>query len=124
MTSHRTTEDNFKNAALAAGFDIQPSPSIRSPYPVTDKHGDESKVVTQPDWYVVNPQTGKGMYVEVTNGNGSTEHKAAQLRVARAAGVENYQVVTGDQVEILHRLKSRKDKRTFLMALFGWLLLI
>jgi len=64
------------------------------------------------------------MHIEITNGSGRTDHKAAQKRVVEAAGVENYTVITGNQLKELCERQTPVEKRLFLLTIFGWLNLL
>lgn len=111
MGRRRTTEREFQRLAQEAGFSVMPPHSIRVKEPVQDKHGKQTKIVTTPDFFVVDPLTNNGVHVEVTDGAGNTPHKSAQQRVIESAGVTNYVVITGDQIAAVNDLSTIVEKR-------------
>ena len=114
------TERLFASSVLQAGFTIEKQPSIRCKTPVENRFGAFNKIVTNPDYLVIDPESNRRMYVEVTKGSGDWPSKAAQLRVVQAAGVSNYLQLTGDQVEALAQESSSESIRARLFDLFHW----
>lgn len=113
-------EREFSVCAMEAGYEVSQSPSIRCSHPVIDRYGFRRKVVTQPDFLVVYSEGGQSMHVEVATGSGDFERKAAQRRVAMAAGVENYVQVTGNELAMLREARTPGGKRTVLRSIFDW----
>ncbi|MBI3385576.1 hypothetical protein HY031_00660 [Candidatus Gottesmanbacteria bacterium] len=113
-------ERAFAEAAIKAGLEIRRSPSIRCDPPVEDKNGDPKKTVTTPDFQVFDRELEKSMFVEVTQGDGKLSSKAAQLRVAIQADIENYIQLTGDQIAALSLASTSEKKRELLRTFFGW----
>lgn len=114
------TEQLFAKVAREAGLQVHPPRPIRIESPVESRRGELTKVVTTPDFYVVEPDSGQSAHVEVTNGSGNNEHKQAQKRVVEAAGVNNYVVLTGDQVASIDVQVNAYNKRALLIAMLGW----
>ncbi len=112
-------ERQFALCVLAAGLKIAYGPSIRCNPPVPDKNGDQKKVVTKPDFLVIDPPTKREAFVEVTHGNGDAASKEAQRRVVAQAGITNYYLVTGNSVALLVTLPNNQ-KRTRLNVLLKW----
>lgn len=102
------TEKEFSIIAQNAGFEVRPPRSIRCEKPVRVKG--RQKTVTTPDFEVIDPETGKRGYVEVTKGNGQWPSKKAQRLVAERAGIENYVQITGEGLERLKRAEPGKRK--------------
>ena len=124
MTSGKAIERLFRKNAKKAGLRVEESKSIRCEIPVANKRGDLVKTVTLPDCYIVDPKTGRAMYVELGNGLGEGGHKQAQKRVAEAAGVENYIQLTGEDVKYVDAQPTVKKKRSAIFALLGWILML
>ena len=124
MSKANRYETGFKTDARNAGFIVRPAKLIECKEPVEDRYGELNKTATTPDCILIDPQTGRQMHVEITSGSGESPHKEAQKRVIEAAGVHNYCVVKGDHVKELHEKPDKATKRAFLLALFGWLLMI
>lgn len=119
MCRRNRTEIVFEKMAQEAGFDVQQPHSIRVKNPVADKNGKLRKTVTSPDFYVVIPKTGQSVHVEVTDSSGDTPHKQAQQRVVDEAGVKNYLVICGDQIEQLSNFMTPEEKYSFLLNIFN-----
>jgi hypothetical protein len=119
MGRRNRTEEIFAKAAEDAGFIVGNPQPIRAPEPITGKNG-KKKEVTLPDYYVIDPITGKGVHVEITNGRGLTDHKHNQMMVVAAAGVTNYAQVTGREIEEVSNAGNIR-KRALLLVIFGWL---
>lgn len=116
----KEVEKSFIRAVEEAGLIVEPAPAIRCQEPVMDRCGEVKKTVTLPDCFVRNPRDNRNIHVEITKGNGDNPHKKAQRRVVKAAQVDNYIQVTGDQIAVLFSLVSPELKRQFLEQLFGW----
>jgi hypothetical protein len=75
-------------------------PSIRCIEPVINEKNKPRKVLTSPDCLVINLNTQKYFFVEVTGGEGKGRHKKAQQRVVEQAEKElgkklwSYQIAT------------------------------
>jgi hypothetical protein len=99
------TEQLFCWQVLLAGLSISEAPAISIPEPVKNKEGKRKKRVTQPDFLVINDKREGSSYgevfVEVTKGGVLKPSKLAQLRVAVAAGIENYVQLSGTDVQRL-----------------------
>jgi hypothetical protein len=102
------TEQLFCWQVLLAGLLISEAPAISIPEPVKNKEGKRKKRVTQPDFLVINDKREgfsdeevEEVYVEVTKGGVLKPSKLAQLRVAVAAGIENYVQLSGTDVQRL-----------------------
>jgi len=119
MGRRNTAETKFSRLATEAGFEVQQPHAIRIENPVADKNGELKKMVTSPDFYVVIPYTGQGIHIEVTDSSGDTPHKQAQQRVVDEAGVTNYLVICGDQIEQLATLMTAEEKYNFLLNIFS-----
>lgn len=114
------TERIFASTVLLAGLRVERSTSIRCDIPVPNKRGVPVKTVTTPDYLVTDPDTDRKMYVEVTKGNGNWPHKDAQRRVAQEAGIHNYLLLTGHQIQALLDEPTPEAIRTRLFELFAW----
>lgn len=121
MTKNRT-EQLFEKVAREVGLQIHQPHPIRINYPVENRFGEIRKVVTTPDFFVVEPMSGQTAHVEVTNGSGNNSHKHAQQRVVDAAGIDNYIMLTGDQVAMVDQQPTYVEKRSLLIGLLGWYL--
>lgn len=117
MARRHSLEILFEQEASRAGFDVQQPRSIRIDEPVENSGGKKGKVVTTPDFFVVNPDTWQGTHVEIVNGTGANEHKAAQRRVVEQAGVKNYVQVTGHEVTAIQEANTVKEKRLLLLQI-------
>ncbi len=117
-------EKKFKEQAAIAGLLVEKPKTIVSNHPVEDRNGKIKKTKTLPDCFVIDPLSQNSMHIEITNGSGRTDHKAAQKRVVEAAGVENYTVITGNQLKELCERQTPVEKRLFLLTIFGWLNLL
>lgn len=115
------TEVLFRSEAKIAGLTLLSPRPIRTNNPVKNKHGRRVKVVTVPDFYVIDPQTGNGCHVEITNGSGDNPHKTAQRRVVAEAGITNYIVLTGNQVLEIHEQATPSDKNTLIKKLLNFI---
>ena len=116
MGRRNSNESLFEQIATHSGFCVLQPRSIRINDPVVDKCGIKRKIVTTPDWYVVDPASRQGVHVEVTDSSGCTPHKDAQRRVVEKARISNYVVVTGDQIQQL--LASSLEERRQLLSLY------
>jgi hypothetical protein len=114
------SERAFSLNAIAAGFLLFDPPPIYCNPPVPDKNGDIKKTITKPDFEVVDPTFHLSMLVEVTNGGGHEAHKLTQRLVVEQAGVENYTLITGNQITQLQKAASRSEKREILFEFFNW----
>lgn len=117
MARRHSLEILFEQEALKAGFDVQQPRSIRIDEPVENSGGKKGKVVTTPDFFVVNPDNGLGTHVEIANGTGANEHKAAQRRVVKQARVENYVQVTGYEVTAIQEASTVEEKKLLLLQI-------
>lgn len=114
-------ERRVYDLAQKAGFTVtRDSPPIRCETPVLDKNGLYRKRITNPDLFVKN-NDGRTMFVEVTMGEGNNERKAAQKRVVEAAGVTNYVLLTGSQIEQIERYDCPQDLHEAFAIVFDWL---
>ena len=106
--SRNSLEKIFAEAANKAGYIVQQAGAIRTAESLKNHSGKKAKVVTQPDFYVTNLETNQSVYVEIGNGknNHHEGHKAAQMRVVKKAGVENYVQLTGYQIKELEEAKK------------------
>jgi hypothetical protein len=123
MSRRHSLETLFEKEAKAAGFLVKQAKSIRVKEPVKNSNGKKPKIVTNPDFFVIDPETKRGVHVEIGNGKGNNGHKAAQMRVIKKAGVENYVQLTGHQVLELKKTKNTKEKKS-LLAKMLYLMLI
>jgi len=121
MARRHSLEILFEEEVQSAGFDVQQPKSIRIDKPVRNSGGKKGKVVTTPDFFVVNPDNGKGMHVEIVNGTGANDHKAAQRRVVKQAGVENYRQVTGHEVAAIKEAQTIEEKRLLILQILNYL---
>jgi hypothetical protein len=119
MGRKENLESLFRRRAKEAGLDVHPPEVICSFFPVEDRNGKVKKTKTCPDAYVYDPISGNDAHVEITNGRGKNEHKAAQARVAKAAGMENYYQLTGNKVRALEEV-SEEEVYRLLCSYFGW----
>ncbi len=118
MARRHSLEILFAKKAQAAGFIVDQAKAIRTQEAVENHNGKKDKVVTHPDFYVTNPETGQGVHVEIGNGkNRNNGHKAAQRRVVEKAGVENYVQLTGHQVLELKKTQSVEEIKALLMKM-------
>lgn len=119
MGRRNSLEIIFEEQAKAAGFIVEQAGSIRIKQPVENYNGKKGKIVTNPDFFVINPETGEGVYVEIGNGKNNKDngHKAAQLRVVEKAGVENYVQLTGYQINELQEAKTEEEIKSLLMQM-------
>jgi hypothetical protein len=99
MRLHDPIERSFAVTAIRAGVTVESGHSIRSPIPVRDKNGELKKMVHNPDFYLRDQK--RAAHVEVGNGIGENPSKRAQRRVVKAAGVTNYNYLSGRQVHAL-----------------------
>lgn len=99
MNLHDPVERSFAVTAIRAGVTVESGHSIRSPRPVRDKNGELRKTVHNPDFYLRDHK--RAAHVEVGNGVGENPSKRAQRRVVKAAGVTNYNYLSGRQVHAL-----------------------
>ncbi|MFC1653250.1 hypothetical protein ACFL1M_00180 [Patescibacteria group bacterium] len=109
-------------AKLVAGTYLQVDrnpPSIRAEEPVDVGNG-KKKSVTHPDCVVRDPKFDREMFVEVTSGSGDNGHKKAQKKVADAAGVENYELVNGADLDELVEASSPGNRLNLLLNWFNW----
>ncbi len=118
MARRHSLEILFEQEALKAGLDVQQPRSIRIDQPVRNSGGKKGKVVTTPDFFVVNPDNGLGTHVEIVNGTGANEHKAAQRRVVEQAGVNNYVQVTGHEVVAIQKAETIEEKGFYYSRFF------
>lgn len=114
------TERRFSHTTQETGLEVLPSPSIRAPYPVADRYGNVKKVVTHPDFLVRDSDAGLESFVEITTSSGDLPAKEAQRRVVAAAGIENYVVLTGDDVDLLEQTFPPEVRKQLLFWMFGW----
>lgn len=121
MSRRNYKERLFQAAAQAADLNVVQPPSIRIEEPIFGPRG-KQKIVTTPDFKVVDPHTGQTALVEVTNGRGKTPHKTRQKKIAQKARVENYVQVSGKDVEKLAQESDPNKVRTLMFALLGWIL--
>jgi hypothetical protein len=121
MNRSRENEKRFAKLASEAGFEVSSPLAIKIETPVENKNGKPVKTTTVPDCLISDPLTGQKMHVEITNGSGTTPHKAAQKRVIEAAGIDNYQVITGNDIRELESQVTQAEKRQFILGIFGWL---
>lgn len=70
MARRHSLERSFEEEATLAGLIVQQPKSIRIDKPVENSGGKKGKVVTTPDFFVINPENGKGGHVEIVNGRG------------------------------------------------------
>lgn len=117
MSRGYTIERLFEQEATFAGLNVLPPKSIRIDRPVENSGGKKGKVVTTPDCFVVNPENEKGVHVELVNGRGGGEHKAAQKRVVEAAGIKNYVQVTGHEVIEVKEAETVEKKKALLLKM-------
>ncbi|MBU1033875.1 hypothetical protein KKI22_02885 [Patescibacteria group bacterium] len=117
-------EKKFKKNARIAGFLVEEPRPIVADQAVEDRNGKIRKIKTLPDCFIIEPINRLSMHVEITNGSGNNNHKAAQQRVVKAAGIKNYMMLTGNQVEEFCEKETPADKRLFLLTIFGWLNLL
>lgn len=122
MSKRHSLEKLFQAEATHVGLEVRQPSSIRIKKPVENSGGKKGKVVTTPDFFVVNPLNGKGVHVEIVNGKGGGAHKAAQKRVVEAAGVQNYVQVTGHEIIQIQQTQAIKEKRGLLMKMLYWLI--
>lgn len=101
-------------------FSLLPGGSIECDPPVKNKKGDKVKRVTTPDFQVYDEVSDRVMYVEVTKVNGDTPHKKAQRRVVEQAGVDNYIVLTGAEIQLLQEIADVEEVESLLTCWFGW----
>lgn len=106
-----------RKLVVSAGFVVTDPQSIRIDDAVENKAGVRKKRVTTPDFHVIDPATGKIARIEVTKGSGSTPHKQSQLSVVIAADINNYYVLTGNDIRMI---LEREDMRAAFCELFGW----
>lgn len=123
MGKRKTTETQFANLAKNAGFIVKPGKSIRIEKPVKDKNGLTKKIVTTPDFFITDPKNDLNFHIEVTDSSGNTPHKSAQKRVIDSAGIQNYVVITGNQIEKVQKLLSPKEQKEILLQFFHLALL-
>lgn len=124
MARRHALERLFEKEAVAAGFVVRQPRSIRISEPVKNSGGKKDKVVTTPDFLVVNPDNGSEAHVEIVNGRGGGDHKAAQMRVVEAAGVKNYAQITGHEVYAIKNARTVEEKRYLLLKILYWLICI
>ena len=117
MARRHSLETIFAEQAAAAGFIVEQAGSIRIDQPVENYNGKKGKVVTNPDFFVINPENNQGVYVEIGNGKNNQDngHKAAQMRVVEKAGVENYVQLTGHQIHELQEAKTNQEIKSLLI---------
>ena len=104
MARRHSLETIFAEQAAAAGFIVEQAGSIRIDQPVENYNGKKGKVVTNPDFFVINPEN-----------NQDNGHKAAQMRVVEKAGVENYVQLTGHQIHELQEAKTNQEIKSLLI---------
>jgi len=114
-------ERKFSHSALEAGFLVYPGVAITCFPPVEDRRGNTKKTVTKPDFLVIHP-TNHDLreHVEITNGAGHLPSKDAQRRVIEQAGIENYSVLTGYEVDEFSGLATPQIKFVWLCNRFSW----
>lgn len=120
ITGQNETERKFVQAMEGTGLGVFPGGCIECDPPVENKNGKEVKSKTSPDFRVIDEESGREMYVEVTKGNGDTPHKEAQQRVVDQAGVNNYIQLTGCEVDSLMLAESPEEVRRMVFEWFGW----
>lgn len=114
------TEIEFIRQAEMAGLIVVESPRIYCQKPVASSHSGKTIKSTLPDCVAIDPYLPNFTYVEVTDGNKSTGHKKAQRRVIKAAKVQNYVVVTENELSRLISYEEPELKLAYLYNLFGW----
>lgn len=114
-------ERSFSASALEAGCIVLPGIPIECFPPVADRRGNLKKTITTPDFYCIHPTMHQlREHVEITNGRGELPSKEAQLRVVIQAGITNYIVFTGFEVDELSGLTTPRLKLEWLCDRFCW----
>lgn len=118
-------EKTFIEYVRKSGLRALPPQPIRCQTPVLDKNGLPIKVVTTPDCLVAHLIAPRSISVEVTQGRGKWESKAAQRRVIDQARLEQeqpipYCVVTGHELAELQEQPSWIAVYNYLLFFFGW----
>jgi hypothetical protein len=127
MAKRHSLEIIFEEQAKIAGFIVEQAKPIRikKSEAVENHNGKKDKVVTYPDFYLTDPQTGQSVHVEIGNGkNHNNGHKASQMRVVEKAGVENYVQLTGQQVKELKKTKGKKEIESLLRRMLYLMLIL
>jgi N-acetylmuramoyl-L-alanine amidase len=124
MGRRHSLEIIFEKQAKAAGFIVKDAKTIRIDEPVKNHNGRKDKVVTHPDFFVTDPETNQSVHVEIGNGKNDNNngHKAAQMRVAKKAGVENYVQLNGHQIKELKKAKTVEELKKMLIQMLYLLL--